>query len=434
MAAQVIKGLPYSKGPKKFIKALPLNYSNGFSLHGDAYLIIKLPHSRLLRLFARSMVLALFFVTFFMFRNIFGAFPLISLPQPVVEPETANRYSTSVDLGLLPLLSRDLANEGLLKTGDKAVLLSNDNGNDIDHDDAIDISHILNGNYDIDLISVSDFDRQSTILEESLDFVITYCFPGAQEFIDRTLKVGGIAVVQLNDNPSFLLNKPSNYKIVYLRKFQPTVMAMRKTSYSSNNNLSAQRKLLAYRTEARKAALKNLEDVLLEPPRAASGKSRRYLKKTRYLPDLMGDSLEGYPRRVFIDVGLPEKEGGSGTGWFAKNYPTRNLDFDMYKIETVTEVSSGKEVLQVEEVIGMSGWLRKNVKEEEYVVMKAEAEVVEEMMESKAVRLVDELFLECRPRGHGGKGNNGGRRAYWECLALYGRLRDEGVAVHQWWG
>ncbi|KAF2299775.1 hypothetical protein GH714_003311 [Hevea brasiliensis] len=164
-------------------------------------------------------------------------------------------------------------------------------------------------------------------------------------------------------------------------------MAMRKTSYSSNNNLSAQRKLLAYRTEARKAALKNLEDVLLEPPRAASGKSRRYLKKTRYLPDLMGDSLEGYPRRVFIDVGLPEKEGGSGTGWFAKNYPTRNLDFDMYKIETVTEVSSGKECYR---------WKR--------------------------------------PRGHGGKGNNGGRRAYWECLALYGRLRDEGVAVHQWWG
>jgi len=174
--------------------------------------------------------------------------------------------------------------------------------------------------------------------------------------------------------------------------------------------------------------------VLLEPPRAGSGKSSRYLKRTKYLPDLMGDSLESYPRRVFIHVGLPDKEGGSGTGWFARHYPTRNKDFEMYKIETVTGGSSGKEVPQ----IGMSDWLRNNVRDEEYVVMKAEAEVVEEMVKSKAIRLVDELFLECKPQRHNGrkenKNNNEGRRAYWECLALYGLLRDEGVAVHQWWG
>lgn len=144
----------------------------------------------------------------------------------------------------------------------------------------------------------------------------------------------------------------------------------------------------------------------------------------------MGDSLESYPRRVFIDVGLPEKEGGSGTDWFPKNYPTRNKNFQIYKIETVTEAPSGKEVPQ----IGMSDWLRKNVKDEEYVVMKAEAEVVEEMMRSNSIGLVDELFLECKPHGKDGNNGNRSRRAYWECLALYGMLRDEGVAVHQWWG
>ncbi|EXC16666.1 hypothetical protein L484_007712 [Morus notabilis] len=63
--------------------------------------------------------------------------------------------------------------------------------------------------------------------------------------------------------------------------------------------------------------------------------------------------------------------------------------------------------------------------------MKAEAEAVEELVRSKAIRLVDELFLECKPDHKGGTVR---RRAYWECLALYGRLRDEGVAVHQWWG
>ena len=66
------------------------------------------------------------------------------------------------------------------------------------------------------------------------------------------------------------------------------------------------------------------------------------------------------------------------------------------------------------------------------MVMKSEAEVVEEMMRSKAIMLVDELFLECKPQQGNVKKKN--RRAYWECLALYGKLRDEGVAVHQWWG
>ncbi|MCH96687.1 hypothetical protein A2U01_0017676 [Trifolium medium] len=192
------------------------------------------------------------------------------------------------------------------------------------------------------------------------------------------------------------------------------------------SNLVAPRKLYGFSSEAKKIALQNLEDVLLEPPRAASGKSRKYLKRTRYLPDLMGDSLESYSRHVFIDVGLPEKEGGSGTDWFSKNYPTRNKKFEMYKIET----TSGKEVSSLE--IGMSDWLNKNVKEEEYVVMKAEAEVVEEIMRGNSIGLVDELFLECKP--HGSKIENKKRRAYWECLALYGKLRDEGVAVHQWWG
>ncbi|KAM1132353.1 hypothetical protein ACFX2I_046835 [Malus domestica] len=160
---------------------------------------------------------------------------------------------------------------------------------------------------------------------------------------------------------------------------------------SSTTTSPTRRRLLA--EEAKNEALKRLEDVLLKPPRASSGKSRWYLKRTRFLPDLMGDSLESYPRRVFIDVGLLENEGGSGTSWFAKNYPTRNKNFEMYKIKTVIEESSGKEVVQTR----MSEWLNKNVKEKEYVVMKAEAEVVDEMVKSRAIHLVDELFLECKP-------------------------------------
>lgn len=428
MAIQLIQGFQ-SKSLRKY-NHLPL-HTNSINLHGDTNMIIKLPHSwvlgklrkcKVLWLLAQAILLALIFATLVPMVRMISDASSFHVPT-VIEPQAG---SDLINDKLLSLVFHDLTNEGLLKAGDKAIFVRSGDCNE----NAIYNSHILNDNH-MDLISATDLDRQSTIPEESFDFSFTNGFHAAPEFIDRTLKMGGIAVVQLSDDPSFAFNKPFNYKIVYLRRFQSTILAMRKTS-SDDTNLTTQRRLLGYANEAKKAALKNLEDVLLEPPRAASGKSNRYLKRTKYLPDLMGDSLESYPRRVFIDVGLPEKEGGSGTGWFARNYPTRNLDFDMYKIETVTEQLSGKEVPQVEEV-GMSDWLKKNVKEEEYVVMKAEAEVVEEMVKSKAISLVDELFLECKPQGHGGK-RIGSKRAYWECLALYGRLRDEGVAVHQWWG
>uniref|UniRef100_A0A0D3E2K2 DUF7870 domain-containing protein n=1 Tax=Brassica oleracea var. oleracea TaxID=109376 RepID=A0A0D3E2K2_BRAOL len=69
-------------------------------------------------------------------------------------------------------------------------------------------------------------------------------------------------------------------------------------------------------------------------------------------------------RKVFIDVGTGK--GSIVTRWFVNNYPTRNMKFEMYKIETE--------------------WLKENVKEEEYVVMKTEVEVLEEMMRSKTIK------------------------------------------------
>ncbi|CAF2077000.1 hypothetical protein HID58_043487 [Brassica napus] len=79
---------------------------------------------------------------------------------------------------------------------------------------------------------------------------------------------------------------------------------------------------------------------------------------------------------------IPKRGKGSiGTGWFVNNYPTRNLQFGMYKIETV----NGEISLEPENM-GMKEWLKENVKEEEYVVMKAEVEVLEEMMRSKTIK------------------------------------------------
>ncbi|TYH83102.1 hypothetical protein ES332_D02G108700v1 [Gossypium tomentosum] len=376
MAVHIIYGL-LNKFHKNKHKAL----KNGINLQSGARLIVKVPRSRVFKLLARFLTvlaLTLFLLPWSGIRFIVNDEP--ALPVYTIKPE---------------------GNSFLTKT-------------------------------DMEFSSTNDFDRLMLISDESFDFIFTENIQSTLEFIDRSLKVGGIVAVQQLDS-SLPFNKPSNYKIVYFRKFNSNLFVMKKVE-NARPIPSSQRRLLGYNTsEAKRAALKKLEDVLLEPPRASSGTSRTYLKRTKYLPDLLGDSLESYPRRVFIDVGLPKKDGGSATTWFVKNYPTRNLKFEMYKIETLTKDSTKKEVPQTAAETGMSGWLRKNVQEEEYVVMKAEAEVVEDMVKSKAIRLVDELFLECKPKGLGGR-KNMSRRAYWECLALYGKLRDEGVAVHQWWG
>ncbi|KAL3733069.1 hypothetical protein ACJRO7_022571 [Eucalyptus globulus] len=426
MALELAKG-SQPKRPKRH-KRFDLG-GIGFDAYGSKYLIIKIPSSRVLMVVARALVLAFVIASFSWLRS--GLKRSVD-PYRAIS-EVYQHVSDPVNLEMLPLLFQDLANEGLLKSGNSVALLGNG------YEESVDTS-IIPGSNEMDRISITDLERQSSIPSDTFNFAFTTDFTSSAEFIDRALKVGGVAAILLSKDPNVQFDVPPNYKIAYIRKFESTVLAIRKTDERKTANSATQRRLCGYAPEQKKAALQNLEDVLLEPPRAASRRSRAYFKRTRYLPDLMGDSLESYPRRVFIDVGLPEKDGGtSSTAWFARNYPTRNLHFEMYKIETVaaeepTATSSKEATAAVAAQVGMSDWLKKNVKEEEYVVMKAEAEVVEEMVKSKAIGLVDELFLECKPKGGVTRMSDRSRRAYWECLALYGRLRDEGVAVHQWWG
>ncbi|CAK8537628.1 unnamed protein product [Lathyrus sativus] len=403
-----------------------------FSFNPKAYyLVIKFPTSGTWKIFYRLVILALFVASLPLISSSFGSRNPTSLDNAasnnmeILPQQKLSKFDHPINMEqLLSLLFSDLSNEGLVKNSKqhKSVFLG-------DKEQGFRQFLSLKDQYKMDYIPLKDVEKQKSILDNTVDFIFTSDFAASSKFIDRALKTNGIAAVVILNAAAF--NKPSNYKVAYMRRFEKVVMAMKKVPTSpvteTNLKVGVHRKLFGYAAEAKKAALQKLEDVLLEPPRAASGKSRVYLKRTKFLPDLMGDTLENYPRRVFIDVGLPQKDGGSGTHWFSKNYPTRNKNFEMYKIETVTEGSTAAHV-------EMSDWLTKNVKADEYVVMKAEAEVVEEMMRSKAIMLVDELFLECKPHGLNLKQGTRGRRAYWECLALYGKLRDEGVAVHQWWG
>ncbi|KAK7319465.1 hypothetical protein RJT34_04186 [Clitoria ternatea] len=354
-----------------------------------AFLVIRIPDARVLRIVFHSLLLTMAFVVLIFLGSV--------LKVSVVSGfDDATIASGPIDTKVLNLILHDLKEERLLKRDDKVLIMDPSHGLDMDFD-------------------------------ESYDFVFAHSFEDAV-LADRVLKIKGIVAFPLSIDPSksnggFI--KRSNYKVVYLRRHGSIFFASRKIgSVNDMVGSSSKRELLQLKTQAKTSALKGLEDVLLEPPRKNFENSKKNLK-IKYLPELMGDSLEGYKRRVFVSVGLRE-ENRVAVEWFEHNYPKKSAKFQIHSLLVAPEDS-------ILPRVDVSTWLPNHVKEEEYVVMKAEAGVVEDMMEKGKIHLVDELFLQCNNEWwHTGKRIKSGR-AYWECLALYGRLRDEGLAVHQWW-
>ncbi|KAF8044187.1 hypothetical protein BT93_A2233 [Corymbia citriodora subsp. variegata] len=389
-----------------------MTHLNGANLAPDcdSRLVIQLPKSRFLRVVSRSLFLAVAILT------------LPCLGSLMKSPHSRSQFnalefgvaSDMSNLQSMNFLFHDLSHEGLLKKGDKALVVSSGIGQLGEN------LQFLDDN-EIDFALESDVESQSLIPDRTFDFALV-SGSADLEFVDRVVKIGGILAVQLGNDPSDAFTEPSNYKIVYMRRYDCTIVAMRKVASDIQLTISStKRRLCDLALEAKKATLKGLEDVWLEPPRRALIRSGKYLKKIKYLPELLGDSLQGYNRRNFIAVGSQE-DGRGMVEWFRQNYPTQNQHFEVHHLETG---SAGAHV-------DVSDWLTQNVREEEYVVMKAGAGVAEELMKKRVIHLVDEMLLECSSQWGYRKANKS-KRAYWECLALYGRLRDAGVAVHQWW-
>ncbi|URD91159.1 hypothetical protein MUK42_27325 [Musa troglodytarum] len=288
---------------------------------------------------------------------------------------TASRRAIDDDYMFFAALLRDLRRIGLLRPESNVVIL------------------------DDPTLSV----RSTAVPDSSADFVFSVS-AGDFHRIDQILKIGGVAVVRLSSNPSESFRSPANYRTAYVGR------------------------------EAKKEALSGLEGALLEPP----GR-RGWRRRTRYLPELTGDELDGYPRRVFVEV-VAAGEAGSGAAWFEQHYPRKGRAFEVIRVEVEVEEEDEEEPEEGASQ-SLAEWLERNVREEEYVVVKAEAGAVEEAVAEGVIGLVDELFLECdhqlweedERKKKEKETTRSGRRAYWECLALYGKLRDAGVAVHQWW-
>jgi hypothetical protein len=353
---------------------------------GDNEIMVSFSAEQIVRLVARSALLTMVLLSF-----------------PLLHSVIFSRSGVDNSLELQMLLT-DLRHGGLFNSDDRAVFLGN----------SLLLLPLLKKN---NLIPLSQ-KWELIVPDHSVDLIVVAdgFGDGSFGFIDRILRTGGIVVIQLRSDP---VKIPENYRMVFMKKFDSTAIAVKKIRQSSTGKATS-RRLLAV-PEVKQNTLDELEDVLLEPP--IGSRKMKNSKRIRFLPILTGDSLDNYPRRIFIDVGPTEK--ANSEHWFKKNYPKGKLDFETVRLDVAASQTkvAGAQV--------MSDWLRTNVKKEDYVVMKAEAGAVEEMLQGKAISLVDELFLECKNQWFKGKRS---KRAYWECLALYGRLRDEGVAVHQWWG
>uniref|UniRef100_A0A0E0LNG9 DUF7870 domain-containing protein n=1 Tax=Oryza punctata TaxID=4537 RepID=A0A0E0LNG9_ORYPU len=316
----------------------------------------------------------------------------------------------------LPVLLAQVSDRGYLRHGSRSVFVG----------DAGSWAPFLERHH----IAVFRSGKLREVADESVDAVLFDGDAVQLGLINRILKFGGVAAGFATSESTLQL--PDNYKALFAHRSEAAIaFAVEKTGGSTSAAVTAapvgpHRKLLAL-PGSKKDALAGLEAVLLEPPQRQHRRIIRRLRP-RYLPELTGDSLDGYRRRTFIDV-APSRGRAGAASWFKKHYPRGKHVFDMVRLNAAAADSTEPAASSSHEAAaGIAEWLEGNVREEDYVVVKAGVEAVEEIIRKRAaVRRVDELFLDCDA------GAGAARRPYWECLALYGRLRDHGVAVHQWW-
>ncbi|KAH1068572.1 hypothetical protein GYH30_006230 [Glycine max] len=105
--------------------------------------------------------------------------------------------------------------------------------------------------------------------------------------------------------------------------------------------------------------------------------------------------------------------------------------------------SGGFDGGEVEKIPGFDfvDWLKNTVSENDFVVMKMDVEgtefdLIPRLFETRAICLVDEIFLECHynrwQRCCPGQRSPKYEKTYDQCLQLFTSLRQSGVLVHQW--
>lgn len=237
--------------------------------------------------------------------------------------------------------------------------------------------------------------------------------------------------------------------------------------------------------------VKKAEPLIMKEPLKPWIALKRNIENVKYLSSMVDISFKR--RYVYVDVGS-RSYGSSIVSWFKKQYPKQNKTFHVYAVEAdkhfhdqykgkkgvtllpyaawvkneslVFEInqtpgdenvekgrgmgriqpveSGGGIVNSVDEIQGFdfAEWLKDTVTEQDFVVMKMDVEgtefdLIPRLIETGAICLVDEVFLECHynrwQKCCPGVRSPKYQKSYGQCMDLFKQLRQLGVLVHQWW-
>ncbi|KAF5809660.1 putative methyltransferase FkbM, methyltransferase type 11 [Helianthus annuus] len=326
-------------------------------------------------------------------------------------------------------------------------------------------------------------------------------FPGqfASE-LSRTLKPDGYLVIHTESKDLYSLNSLldlfDSFKLIRSREISVphwSIQHVREIVLKKQGILRRRRSVAgecsvpAYK----KKLIQNSEPLIPEEPMKPWVSGKRNLKNMKYLPSMADIRFKtGY---VYIDVGA-RGYGSSIGSWFKKVYPKQDKSFKIFAVEAdkrfhdeykskkrITllpyaawvrneslffEINRAPNHYNEEKGKGMgraqsaqtstyfmgdlnkvqgfdfADWVKKSFRETDFVVVKmdvdgTEFDLMAKMVETGAICLIDEMFLECHydPKEKccdiemDSKYDNG----FKDCLELYSSLREKGVLVHQRW-
>lgn len=215
-------------------------------------LVIPLPDPRLLRLIARSVLLAAAFLS------------LPWLRSALLSDPTAGRSNKSAndELFYMPKLLQDMKTYGLIQPQGRSLFLGNPGLH----------AALLRRN---GVSSLPERKIPQIGAAQSLDFAFLVAggFNDAQfRFIDPFIRVGGVVAFGLGAHPVKPFNLPANYRMVYIQNIGRTIIAVKKLYNGNAGGGKLGRRLLSL-SEALEVVEKDRERI-------------------RYLPELIGGSLD----------------------------------------------------------------------------------------------------------------------------------------------
>lgn len=317
--------------------------------------------------------------------------------------------------------------------------------------------------------------------------------------ICRTLKPEGYLVVHTGSNDTYsfnsflhLFNCCTLIKSRNIDGFDSTIreIIMKKDIFVEEK-VSDSKNNCGHVPDYKMKLIRKAEPLIKEEPKKPWITLKKNAQSIKYLSSMADISFK--QRYVYVDVGS-RSYGSSIVSWFKKQYPKQNKTFDIYAVEAdktfhgqykekkgVTllpyaawvrnetlsfeinqdpghkDVSKGRGMGRIQPVESSSEgasevdliqgfdfaeWLMSAVSEKDYVVMKMDVEgtefdLIPRLIETGAICLIDEVFLECHynrwqkccPGERSSKYSN----TYSQCLDLFTSLRESGVLVHQWW-